>query len=111
MEAKAIGKTLRIAPRKARLVIDLVRGKNVKDAVAILKNQDQKSAGLIEKVLISAVANAENNHNMNKDNLYIKECYVNEGIVMKRPKMDSRGRIGRKDKKTSHITIVVAERN
>ena len=109
MEAKAILKMERIAPRKARLVIDLIRGKDVADAKAILNNQTQKAAFIINKVLDSAVANAVNNLKLDEKKLYVKECYVNEGQVMKRLIFDSRGHVGRKDKKTSHITIVVSD--
>ena len=111
MEAKAVLKTVRIAPRKTRLIIDLIRGKNVDDARAILANQPQRAARVIEKVLNSSIANAVNNFNMNEENLYVKTCYVDEAIVMKRAKMDSRGHVGRNDHKTSHITIIVSEKN
>lgn len=111
IEVRAVAKTVRIAPRKTRLVIDLIRGKNVGDAKAILKNQPQKAARVIEKVLDSAVANAVNNNNLNEEKLFVKTCYVDEGIVMKRAKMDSRGHVGRNDHKTSHITIIVSEKN
>ena len=110
-EAKAIAKTVRIAPRKTRLVIDLIRGKEVGEARAILFNQPQRAARVIEKVLNSAVANAVNNYNMKEENLYVKTCYVGEALVIKRPKMDSRGHVGRNDHKTSHITIIVSEKN
>ena len=109
-EAKAVLKTVRIAPRKTRLIIDLIRGKNVAEARAILANQPQRAARVIEKVLNSAIANAVNNYNMNEENLYVKTCYVDESIVMKRAKMDSRGHVGRNDHKTSHITIIVSEK-
>lgn len=109
-EAKAVLKTVRIAPRKTRLIIDLIRGKNVAEARAILTNQPQRAARVIEKVLNSAIANAVNNYNMNEENLYVKTCYVDESIVMKRAKMDSRGHVGRNDHKTSHITIIVSEK-
>ena len=111
MEAKAIAKGLRIAPRKARLVIDLVRGKSVEEAGKILKNINKEAARLSHKVLTSAVANAENNLNLDKANLYVKEAYVNEGQVMKRIKFGSRGHVDPIKKRTSHITIVVSERN
>ena len=110
-EAKAVAKTIRIAPRKTRLIIDLIRGKNVSEAYAILKNQPTKASGVIYKVLKSATSNAVNNFNLKEEKLYIKTCYVDEGIVMKRAKMDSRGHVGRKDHKTSHITIIVSELN
>ena len=111
IEAKAVLKTVRIAPRKTRLVIDLIRGKNVADARSILANQPQRAARVIEKVLNSSVANAVNNLNLNEENLFVKTCYVDEALVMKRAKMDSRGHVGRNDHKTSHITIIVSEKN
>ena len=107
MEAKATARTVLIAPRKARLVVNLVRGKDVSDAMAILNNLNKKSARLTKK----AVANAENNFKMDKNNLYVKEAYINDGPIMKRRRIGSRSHIDRHDKKTSHITIVVAERN
>ena len=110
-EAKAVAKTVRIAPRKTRLIIDLIRGKNVDEARAILANQPQKAARVIEKVLNSAIANAVNNFNLNENDLYVSTCYVDEVIVMKRAKMDSRGHVGRNDHKTSHITVIVSENN
>ena len=110
MEAKAVLKTVRIAPLKTRLVIDLIRGKSVVDAKAILANQPQRAARVIEKVLDSSISNAVNNFNMNEEILYVKTCYVDEALVMKRAKMDSRGHVGRNDHKTSHITVIVAEK-
>ena len=110
MEAKAIAKNIRMSADKLRLVIDLIRGKKVSEAMSILKNMNRKAARIIEKVLTSAVANAENNHNLNKDNLYVKEAYINEGPVMKRMMFDSRGHVGRNDRRTSHVIIVVAEK-
>ena len=110
-EAKAVAKTIRIAPRKTRLIIDLIRGKSVNEAFAILRNQPQRAARVIEKVLQSDTSNDVNNFKLNEENLFVKTCYVDEGIVMKRAKMDSRGHVGRNDHKTSHITIVVSELN
>ena len=110
MEAKAIAKNIRISADKARLVADLIRGKKVDEAMSILKNMNKKAARVMEKVLTSAVANATNNHNLNKDKLYVKETYVNEGPVMKRMIMDSRGHVGRNDRRTSHVTVVVSEK-
>jgi large subunit ribosomal protein L22 len=110
-EARAVARTVRIAPRKTRLIIDLIRGKDVADALAILKNQPQRAARVIEKVLKSATSNAVNNFKLKEENLFVKTCFVDEGIVMKRAKMDSRGHVGRNDHKTSHITIVVSELN
>ena len=111
MEAKAIAKGLRVQPRKARLVIDLVRGKNVAEADKILTNLNNKSARLIHSVLVSAVANAENNHDLDKNKLYISKAIVNEGQTLKRIKFGSRGHVDPIKKRTSHITIEVSERN
>ena len=110
MEAVAIAKGLRIAPRKARLVIDLIRGKSVIEADKILKNINKESARISRKVLVSAVANAENNLGLNKENLFVKEAIVNEGQTMKRMKFGSRGHVDPIKKRTSHIKIVVSEK-
>ena len=110
MEAKAIAKNIRMSADKSRLVINLIRGKKVDEAMSIIKNMNNKSARVIEKVLTSAVANAENNHNMKKENLYVSKAYINEGPVIKRMIMDSRGHTGRNDRRTSHVTIVVSEK-
>lgn len=110
MEAVAIAKGVRIAPRKARLVIDLIRGKNVAEADKILKNINKESARLARKVLVSAVANAENNMGLKKENLFVKEAIVNEGQTMKRMKFGSRGHVDPIKKRTSHIKIVVSEK-
>ena len=107
-QAKAVAKTVRIAPRRTRLIIDLIRGRNVSEAYAILRNQPQRAARVIEKVLKSATSNAVNNFKLKEDKLFVKTCYVDEGIVMKRAKMDSRGHVGRNDHKTSHITVIVS---
>ena len=111
MEARAIAKGVRIPPRKARLVIDLVRGKDVVEADKILNNINKEAARLIRKVLTSAVANAENNNSLDKAKLYVKEAYVNEGQTLKRMKFGSRGHVDPIKKRTSHITVVVSERN
>ncbi|MCI5567825.1 MAG: 50S ribosomal protein L22 [Veillonellaceae bacterium] len=110
MEAKATAKYVRIAPRKVRVVMDLIRGKNVQDAFAILKFTPKVGAEAIEKVLKSAVANAENNFDMNEDNLYVSEAYVDQGPTLKRIHPRSRGQAFKILKRTSHITVVVAER-
>ena len=110
MEAVAIAKGLRIAPRKARLVIDLIRGKSVVEADRILKNINKEAARMSRKVLVSAVANAENNLGLNKENLIVKEAIVNEGQTMKRMKFGSRGHVDPIKKRTSHIKIVVSEK-
>ena len=111
MEALAIAKGVRIAPRKARLVIDLIRGKSVEEADKILKNINKEASRLSRKVLVSAVANAENNLGLNKKDLVVKEAIVNEGQTMKRMKFGSRGHVDPIKKRTSHIKIVVSEKN
>ena len=110
MEAIAIAKTLRVSPIKARLVVDLIRGKQVNDALVILNNMNKKPARLTKKVLVSAISNAVNNNGAKQDELYVKEARVDAGPVMKRHMFDSRSHIGHKDKRTSHIVIVVATR-
>ena len=108
METRAIAKTLRVSPIKARLVVDLIRGKNVNDALDILNNMNKKPARLTKKVLESAIANAVNNNGAKQEELYVKEARVDAGPVMKRHMFDSRSHIGHNDKRTSHIVIVVA---
>ena len=111
MEARAIAKGLRIPPRKARLIIDLVRGKSVVEADRICKNYNSEAARLTLKVLTSAVANAENNLGLDKTKLYVSKAYVDEGQTLKRMKFGSRGHVDPIKKRTSHITIVVSEKN
>ena len=111
MEARAVAKTVRIAPRKARLVIDLIRNKSVIEADRILANLNKEAARLTRKVLTSAVANAENNLGLNKNNLFVKEIYVNEGATLKRMRARAKGSGNRILKRTSHLTVVVAEKN
>ena len=108
MEARAIAKTLRVSPIKARLVVDLIRGKNANDALNILNNMNKKPARLTKKVLESAIANAVNNNGSKQEELFVKEARVDAGPVMKRHMFDSRSHIGHNDKRTSHIIIVVA---
>lgn len=111
MEVKATAKTLRIPPRKARLVLDLIRGKDVNEAAAILKFTPNVAAESIAKVLKSAVSNAVNNNDMNEDELYVKACYANEGVTLKRFMPRAKGSASAIHKRTSHITVVVDERN
>ena len=110
MEAKAVAKYVRIAPRKVRVVMDLISGKKVADAFAILKFTPKVGAEAIEKVLKSAVANAENNFDMNVDNLYVSTCFVDQGPTMKRIHPRSRGQAFKILKRSSHITVAVEER-
>ena len=108
-EVKAVAKYVRIAPRKVRIVMDLIRGKDVADAFAILKFTPKRGSGLIQKVLKSAVANAENNFDMDADKLYVSTCFVDQGPTLKRIHPRSRGQAFSILKHTSHITVMVAE--
>ena len=110
MEAKAVAKYIRIAPRKIRVVMDLIRGKNIGEAFAILKYTPKVGADVIEKVLKSAVANAEHNNDMNVDNLFISAAYVDQGPSLKRIHPRSRGQAFKILKRSSHVTVVVKER-
>lgn len=110
MEAKSVAKYIRIAPRKIRVVMDLIRGKNVGEAFAILKFTPKVGAEVIEKVLKSAVANAEHNFDMNVDKLYIASAYVDQGPTLKRIHPRSRGQAFKILKRSSHVTVVVKER-
>jgi large subunit ribosomal protein L22 len=110
VEAKAVAKYVRIAPRKVRVVMDLIRGKSVAEAFAILKFTPKVGAEAIEKVLKSAVANAENNFDMNVDNLYVSSCFVDQGPTMKRIHQRSRGQAFKMLKRSSHITVAVDEK-
>ena len=111
MEVKATAKTLRIPPRKARLVLDLIRGKNVDEAAAICKFTPNVAAEAVGKVLKSAVANAVNNNDMDETKLYDKACYANEGVTLKRFMPRAKGSASAIHKRTSHITVVVDERD
>lgn len=110
MEAKAIARHIRIAPRKIRVVIDLIRGKNIGEAYAILKYTPKVGAEVLLKVLQSAIANAENNFNMNSDKLYVAAAYVDQGPTLKRIHPRSRGQAFKILKRSSHVTVVVQER-
>ena len=110
MEAKASAKFVRISPLKARQVVDLIRGKSVEEAMITLKFTAHKASPIVEKVLKSAVANAEQNYDMSTDSLYISCATVDQGPSIKRFKPRAMGRADGITKKTSHITITVAER-
>ena len=109
-QAKAVARTVRIAPRKVRLVVDLIRGKQVGEAVAILRHTPKAASPVVEKVLKSAVANAEHNYELDPNNLYISEIYVDEGPTLKRYRPRAQGRASAINKRTSHITVVVSEK-
>ncbi|MBR1723726.1 MAG: 50S ribosomal protein L22 [Ruminococcus sp.] len=110
MEAKAILRTARIAPRKVQIVLDLIRGKDYEVALATVKHTPKAASEYLEKLLKSAAANAENNHNRDKNNLYVAECYVCPGPIMKRIMPRAQGRAYRILKRTSHITVVLKEK-
>lgn len=111
MESKAVAKYIRITPRKVRIVLDLIRGKNVAEAFAILKFTPKAGAVVVEKVLRSAVANAENNFDMDVDKLFVKAAFADQGPTLKRIHPRSRGQAFKILKRTSHVTIVVDEKN
>ena len=109
-EARAVAKDVRITPRKARLVIDLIRGKGVNEALGILANVNRAASPLVSKVIRSAAANAINNFSMSEENLYVAEIYATDGIKMKRFLPRAKGSASGLVKRTSHITVVVKER-
>lgn len=110
MEAKAYLNYVRISPRKVSIVLDLIRNKPVDLAMAILKHTPKAACEDLQKLLKSAVANAENNHNMDTSKLYVAECHVSQGPTLKRIRPRAQGRAYRIDKKTSHITLVLKEK-
>jgi large subunit ribosomal protein L22 len=109
-QAKAIARYVRISPRKVRQVVDLIRGKKVSDALAILQFTPKGATEPVTKVLQSAVANAEHNYEMDTDALFVKEVFVDQGPTLKRIKPRAMGRADQIRKRTSHITVVVGEK-
>jgi len=109
-EVKAQAKYVRMSPRKARLVAEHIRGRSVPEARAVLAFTSREAAGVLQKVLQSAVSNAEANHGIAEDRLYVKTTYVDGGPVMKRWRARARGRVARIRKRTCHITVTLAER-
>ena len=109
MEARAQATYVRISPRKVKIVLDLIRNKPLDEAVAIAHFTTKSAAEPIEKLLKSAAANAENNHSMDRSNLYVAECYACPGPIMKRIRPRAQGRAYRIEKRTSHITVVLKE--
>ena len=109
MEAKAVAKYIRISPQKARLVADVIRGKDVESAITTLRFMPKKAAVILRKVLESAVANAEQTETIDVDTLYVKEIQINGGPMLKRFRPRAMGRATRILKRTSHITVVVDE--
>ncbi|NLY87455.1 MAG: 50S ribosomal protein L22 [Clostridiales bacterium] len=110
MEAKAIAKYVRMSSSKLKPVTDLVRGKDLNEALTILKFTPGKGSELVEKVVKSAAANAENNHDMNPDELYVAEVNANQGPTMKRWRPGAQGRAGMILKRSSHINVVLKEK-
>jgi len=110
LEAKAVAKYVRVSPRKARAVVDLIRGKKVDEALAILRYTPNKASAAVAKVLKSAVANAENNLQLNRDDLYVSACYVDQGPSLKRVMPRAQGRADIIKKRSSHITVRVGEK-
>ncbi len=109
IEAKATLKYARISSRKVKIVADLIRNKKVEEALSILKFAPKASSEILEKLLKSAIANAENNHFMNRSNLYVAEIFANQGPTLKRIRPAAKGSAVRIRKRTSHITIVLRE--
>ncbi|THF79151.1 50S ribosomal protein L22 [Cohnella fermenti] len=109
-EAKAVASNIRIPARKVRLVVDLIRGKKVGEAIAILRHTPRSASPVLEKLLNSAVANAEHNYQLDVNKLVISQAYVNEGPTMKRFQPRSQGRAFSIFKRSSHITLVVSEK-
>ncbi len=110
LEARASLKFARISPRKVKIVADMLRGKDVQEALAIIKFTPKAASEVLEKLLKSAIANAENNHEMKSENLYIAEIYANQGPTLKRIRPAAKGSAVRIRKRTSHITIVLREK-
>ena len=111
MEAKAYLRYIRISPRKVQIVCDLIRGKDVNTAMAILMQTPKAASEPLVKLLKSAVANAENNFNMDVEKLYVSEVFATGGPILKRMLPASKGRGHRINKRTSHVTLAVAEKN
>ena len=110
METRSTQKHIRISPRKVKIVLDLIRGKDVDTAMGILKNTPKAASPEILKLLTKVTADAENNHAMNRDNLYVSEFFVGPGMTLKRLMPRAKGSADRILKRTSHITIAVAEK-
>jgi large subunit ribosomal protein L22 len=110
-EARAIVRHVRISPRKVRIVVDLVRGRDVRDALAILRHTPKRASRVVMKLIESAAANAFNNHDMNRDDLYVHAIWVDPGPILKRIHPRARGQVFSIHKRTSHVTVVLRERH
>jgi large subunit ribosomal protein L22 len=109
MEARAELKFIRITPRKVKIVLDLIRNKRCDEAMAILKHTPKSASEPLQKLLKSAMANAENNHNMDASECYVATCYCAPGVIMKRIRPKDHGRAHRIFKRTSHVTLILRE--
>jgi large subunit ribosomal protein L22 len=110
MEVRASLKNVRVSPRKARLVVDAVRGKRVSDAIAVARFLPQKTSVDIERLLKSVAANAENNYDLDPEDLWVKAIYADDGPSFRRFKAKARGRVGRIQRRTCHITVIAEDR-
>ncbi len=109
MDVKSTAKTVRFTPRKVRLVLDLIRGKSVDEALGILQFMPNHAAAAVAKVVKSAAANATHNNHLDADQLYVKACYADEGVTLKRFMPRAKGNASQILKRTSHITVVVSD--
>ncbi|OLR55700.1 50S ribosomal protein L22 [Hornefia porci] len=110
MEAKAVAKYVRMSPSKLKPIADLVRGKDLNEALNILKFTPGKGSEIVEKVVMSAAANAENNFDLNPENLYVAEVYANQGPTMKRWRAGAQGRASMILKRSSHVGVTLKEK-
>lgn len=110
-EGRAIAKNIRIAPRKVNVVVNLIKGKQIDEAYAILKYTPKLASPMLEKLLKSAEANAVNNNSLSRDALYVADCFANQGPVLKRIIPKARGSAAKIHKRTSHVTLVLKEKN
>ncbi|HKM18023.1 MAG: 50S ribosomal protein L22 [Firmicutes bacterium] len=108
--ARASARYIRMSPRKVRQVVDLIRNKDIGEALAILQLTPRAASAVVEKVVRSAAANAENNYDMDPDSLYVAECYVDQGPTLKRIRPRARGMADRIMKRTCHVTVVLKEK-
>jgi large subunit ribosomal protein L22 len=108
---RAVARFIRISPDKVRIVLDAIRGKSLIEALAILENTPKSASEPILKVVASAAANAENNLNMSRNDLFVAECYANAGPILKRIQPTSKGRAFRINKRSSHITVILDAHN
>lgn len=111
MEARAMARYVRMSPRKARLVTEMIRGKGVDEALAVLRFSPQKASRVVEKVLRSAIANATHNLELDEDSLVVARAYVDQGPVLKRWKPRARGRADMRRRPLAHVTVVVRSRD